>query len=119
MNRCLITAQRTPRRALLAGAALVLAASAAAQAPARPFPEQALRAELVVLQPPEITLNGKPDRLSPGARIHDPRQLQVLSGSLVGQQLPVKYLRDNLGLVHRVWILSPTEAEWPPQRAHP
>ena len=60
--------------------------------------------------PPEVTLDGKPDRLSPGSRIRDLNNMLVLSGGIVGRKLPVVYRRDAAGLVHEVWIL--TEAEY-------
>jgi hypothetical protein len=64
---------------------------------------------MVVTAPPEITLDGKPDRLSPGARIRDTRNLLLLSGSVVGQRLPVVYRREAAGLVHEVWVLTEQE----------
>ena len=75
----------------------------------RALPAQALVASLRVELPPIITLDGKPERLSPGARIHGPDNLLVLSASLVGQTLKVRALRDNLGLIQEVWILNPAE----------
>ena len=65
-----------------AGLPLLLPAAAQAQGTPRNFPESALRGKLVVTLPPHVTLNGKPDRLSPGARIHDTANLLVLSGGL-------------------------------------
>ena len=69
-----------------------------------------LRGKLVVTLPPEVTLNGKPDRLSPGARIHDTNNLLVMSGGLINRELVVNYVRDGHGLIHEVWILTPQEA---------
>jgi len=93
-----------------AGLPLLLPAAAQAQGTPRNFPESALRGKLVVTLPPHVTLNGKPDRLSPGARIHDTANLLVLSGGLVNQELVVNYVRDGHGLIHEVWILTPQEA---------
>ena len=59
--------------------------------------------------PPDIELDGKPDRLSPGARIRNTDQRLVMAQQLVGQELPVNYLREGMGLVHEVWLLSPAE----------
>jgi len=84
--------------------------SAVAQGTPRTFPETALRGKLVVTLPPHVTLNGKPDRLSPGARIHDTGNLLLMSGGLVNQVLIVNYVRDGHGLIHEVWILTPQEA---------
>jgi hypothetical protein len=70
MNRCL---KLFFSSMLLATASLPVLAPLPAQAQGTPrtFPESALRGKLVVTLPPHVTLNGKPDRLSPGARIHD------------------------------------------------
>ena len=75
----------------------------------RNFPPAALRGEMVVLAPPGITMDGKTDQLSPGSRIHDVNNMLVLSGALVNQTLTVNYLRENMGLVHEVWILNSEE----------
>jgi hypothetical protein len=103
MQRCVI--------ALLL--ALVAALPAHAQ---RVFQANALRGELVVTQPPEVLLNGKPARLAPGARIRNPLNMIQLSGSLLGQQLTVNYTLDAAGSVRDVWILTDAErarAPWP------
>lgn len=76
----------------------------------RNFPAAALRGEIVVQAPPAITLDGKPDRLSPGARIRDPNNMLVMSGTLVNQKVVVNYLRESAGNVHEVWILNSEEA---------
>ena len=97
--------------------ALVLACVVALPAQAeRVFQSSALRGELVVTQPPQALLNGKPARLSPGARIRNPQNMVQLSGALLGQKLAVNYTLDPAGELRDVWIL--TEAElarkpWP------
>src|SRR3954464_1108485 len=93
-----------------AAALLAVAGFSHAQAPSqvgRQAPADVTPAVMTVTAPPEITLNGKPDRLSPGARIRDTRNLVLLSGSVVGQQLPVVFRREAAGLVHEVWVLTP------------
>ena len=75
----------------------------------RQFPTAALRGEMVVLTPPVITLDGKADRLSPGARIRDANNLLVMSAVLVNQKVAVNYLREGVGNVHEVWILNSEE----------
>ena len=97
--------------------ALTLAAAlpAAAQT-SRPFPANALRGELLITQPPEVLLNGRPARLSPGARIRDTQNMLQMSGALVGLRLRVHYTVEPSGGVHNVWILTPDEAArkpWP------
>ena len=96
-------------RPLLASLALACAGAAFSQTVVQQAPQGARLARLQVSLPPEIALDGQPDRLSPGARIRDTRNLQVLSGSLSGQNLPVVYRRDGAGLVHEVWLLTETE----------
>ena len=76
-----------------------------------PIPAAAQAGTLQVLQPPEVLLNGQPARLAPGARIRGQDNLLVLSASLTGQPLLVRYTHDNLGLVHQVWVLSPAEVQ--------
>jgi hypothetical protein len=95
-------------RIFLAGSAL-LAAIASAQGLRREAPKDVVLGQMVVTAPPEVTMDGKPDRLSPGARIRDLNNMLVLSGGLVGKQLPVVYRRDGSGLVHEVWLLTPDE----------
>ena len=75
----------------------------------RNFPATALRGEMVVLAPPAITMDGKADQLSPGARIRDANNMLVMSGTLINQTLVVNYLRENMGNVHQVWILNSEE----------
>ena len=91
-------------------AALSLAAAAAfAQGIVREAPKDVKPGRITVTAPPEVTLNGQAERLSPGARIRNLNNLVVLSGSLVGQNLPVVYKRDAAGLVHEVWLLTEDE----------
>ena len=75
----------------------------------RTAPADVKPARLVVTAPPQITLDGRSDRLSPGARIRGTNNLMLLSGSVVGQSLPVVYRRDAAGLVHEAWVLTDDE----------
>src|SRR3954469_10442331 len=111
MNRCI---ESRARRALIACAALaglwLLSSSIAnAQGIRREAPSDVVLGQMVVTAPPEITMDGKPDRLSPGSRIRDLNNMLVLSGGIVGKTLPVVYRRDAAGLVHEAWILTPDE----------
>ena len=91
-------------------AALGLCAGAAfAQGMQRDAPKDVVLGRMVVTAPPEITLDGKPDRLSPGSRVRDLNNMLVLSGGIVGKSLPVVYRRDAAGLVHEAWILTEDE----------
>ena len=105
MNRCV----------LMAALALALAGAVSAQT-SRPFPAHALRGALVVVQPPEVQLNGQAARLAPGSRIRGADNMVQMSGTLVGAKLLVHYTLDPIGLVQDVWILTPDEAgrkPWP------
>ncbi len=76
----------------------------------RPFPPAAQRGTMVITQPPEILLNDKADRLSPGARIRGTNNMLTMSGTIIGQKLLVNFVREPGGLVHEVWILTDAEA---------
>lgn len=112
----------TMSRCVLLGAALAAAlavpAIAQAQYVPRSFPQNALRGELTVTQPPQAVLNGQPARLAPGSRIRGQNNMLVMSGAIVGNKLVVNYTVDDLGLVKDVWILREDEAKktWPKTR---
>ena len=117
MNRCTPQAPRAtfPHRfgvdlsLAFALCAMSLAASGQATS-ARPFPPKAERGVMQVTQPPDLLLNGKSDRLSPGARIVGANNMLVLSGQLIGQKFVVNFVREPNGQVHQVWILTEAEA---------
>jgi hypothetical protein len=91
-------------------AALALFATFAhAQVPLRDAPKDVKHGHITVTNPPQIDLDGKADRLSPGARIRNVNNMIVMSGSLVGKTVPVVYRREVAGMVHEVWILTPEE----------
>ncbi|MDT8989761.1 hypothetical protein RQP54_02690 [Curvibacter sp. APW13] len=103
MNRCL--------RTLLAPAAIVLTLG---QAQAQDIIRQTIpgNAQLGVMQvtvPPEVLIDGKVDRLSPGSRIRAENNMMVVSGALSGQKLLVAYVREPQGMLHDVWILNAAE----------
>ena len=104
MNRCLFV------RVLVALAASASVFTASAQESIRREPPRDVKlARMTVVAPPVIGLDGKEDRLSPGSRIRDVRNMVVLSGGLAGLTLPVLYKRDAAGLVHEVWLLTADE----------
>lgn len=111
MNRCFESRARAALLAcaVLAGSTLVPLLPAAAQGFVREAPKDVVRGQLVITAPPLVTLDGKPDRLSPGSRIRGVNNLLLLSASVVGQTLPVVYRRDAAGLIHEVWVLTPEE----------
>lgn len=113
MNRCL-TALKGLSLGLMSVLLMLVTLAPeplAAQGLVRQFPAAAKRGTLEVTQPPNILINGQPERLSPGARIKNTNNMIVLSGSLIGQALLVNYLRDLQGQVHEVWLLNPAEAK--------
>ena len=100
-------------------AALVVAVAPVAAQVQRNFPADALRGALTVEAAPEITLNGVPARLAPGARIRGQNNMLAMSASLTGLKLLVNYTFDMHGHVKDVWILTPEEAAkrpWPATR---
>lgn len=95
--------------AALAGLPLTSPTAVLAQGIQRSAPKDVVPGQMIVTAPPEVTMDGKPERLSPGSRIRDLNNMLVLSGGIVGKTLPVVYRRDAAGLVHEVWILTPEE----------
>ena len=94
---------------------LALALPAAAQMQ-RPFTAKALRGEVVFGTPPELTLNGQPARLAPGARVRDQDNLVRLPATLAGRKAVVNYTPDLEGQLLDIWILTKEEAAkkpWP------
>lgn len=112
MNRCPSVSQFAWAAALAFAVLLGTAVSAQTADPQRipPISVNAKRGVLLVTSPPEVLLDGQSARLAPGARIRDRNNLMVVSGALQGQQLPVRYTLDPLGLVYEVWVLTANEA---------
>ncbi len=117
MNRCPTPSCRPARRrvtltGLAAISALMLVTVARAQLAepqSRAFPASALRGTLIVTAAPDVLIDRRPARLSPGARIRDDRNMLVMSGALSGREFIVNYTREAHGLIHDVWILTPAE----------
>jgi hypothetical protein len=80
----------------------------AAGAQLRTIPAEAKRGEIRHVQEMLVEIDGKPQRLSPGAQIRDSDNRLVVPMSLV-DKLDAKYVMDGLGNVHRVWILTAQE----------
>jgi hypothetical protein len=69
-----------------------------------------MRGKIAFKSPPQIELDGKSDRLSPGARIRDERGMLAMSGTLQGKEFVVNFKREaSTGMVHEVWILTAEE----------
>lgn len=88
--------------------AIAFAGSSLAMAQLRTIPLQAKAGEMRHVQETLIEIDGKPQRLSPGAQIRDPDNRLVLPVSL-SDKATVKYTLDAAGRVHRVWLLTPRE----------
>ena len=118
MNRCNASVFRAPLRRKLLQLALTapllgLVFTASAQVNVRPFPPNVERGLLLVEAPPVIQLNGKVERLSPGARIRGLNNMLLMSGSIIGKTLLVNFSRNPTGEVHEVWVLTDAEAALP------
>ena len=81
----------------------------AAQAQLRTIPDSAKRGEMTHLQEMIVSINGGAARLSPGAQVRDATNRIIVPSSIPAGSL-VKYLLNDAGQVHRVWILTPQEA---------
>jgi hypothetical protein len=76
----------------------------------RNFPDSAVRGTISFKAPPEVVVDGKTERLSPGARIRDKQNMMAMSGALTGKEFTVNYRRENIGgMVSEVWLLTPEE----------
>lgn len=110
-------------RALAASLALLCAAAAlpaqaqnapsvtAATAGTRNFPPDAQRGKLVIGTMPEVTLNGKAMRTTPGFRLFSTEGRLLMAHTLAGQNLLVNYvIEPSTQWLHTAWVLTPAEA---------
>lgn len=113
MNRCakpLLASVFIAFSALLVGAVATFPLPAQAQ---RMFPQKVQRGKITFISHREVVLNDRAERLAPGVVVRNERNTIALTGSLRGNSYTVNYLRDPMGLVREVWILSPAEAQRP------
>jgi hypothetical protein len=89
-------------------AVALLCGANAALAQLRTIPPDAKLGQIRHMNEMLVELDGKPQRLSPGAQIRDPDNRLMLPVSLSEKQR-VKYLLDAQGMVHRVWVLTAQE----------
>jgi len=94
-------------RAVALIAAALFAAAAAAQL--RTIPGDAKRAKLSHVRERIVELDGKRERLAPGAQIRDAANRIIVPAALPANSV-VKYRRDPSGALHEVWVLTPDEA---------
>jgi hypothetical protein len=95
-------------RALLLACLVLHCAAAAAQL--RTIPQDAKRGSISHREVMAVEIDGRPERLAPGAQIRDAANRLVLPTALPPNSL-VKFERDPDGLIRRVWILSAEEAK--------
>lgn len=113
MNRCpkpFIASIFIAASALLTATGAFFPAEAQAQ---RMFPQKVQRGKISFTGTREVVLNDRPERLAPGVVVRTERNTIALTGSLRGNSYTVNYLRDPMGLVREIWILTPAEAERP------
>ena len=77
----------------------------------RPFPVNALRGKLLVVAPPDIRIDGRVEKLAPGARIRDLQNMFIMSGALIGREFTVNFTREPSGLVRDIWVLSEADRD--------
>ncbi|HZW20250.1 hypothetical protein [Noviherbaspirillum sp.] len=91
----------------------LLLAGAAAYGADRPFPAPTKRGTMTPAPFPEIVIDGKLRRLSPGARIWNQDNLIEMATAIRGSNLAVNYTENFQGDIDRVWLLTPEEARVP------
>jgi hypothetical protein len=94
---------------------VLLSALIPALAQIRSLPEDAKRGEIRHVQDMDVEIDGRRQRLAPGAQIRDAVNLLVLPAAIPAGAR-VKYVLNADGQVHRVWILTPQEAAQPDKR---
>jgi hypothetical protein len=85
-------------------AAVAIAGPAAAQG-AREIPANALKGKLTPLQVPNVSIDGRTMRLSPGAQIFSTHRT-MLTPNQVKADTPVRYVLDAQGQIRTVWIVD-------------
>lgn len=79
----------------------------------RSFPDNVKRGRMTAAPWPQIVIDGKTRQLSPGAQVRNQDNLIEMPGELRGANLPVNYTETDQGEIHRVWVLTPAEADKP------
>ena len=78
----------------------------------RMLPENAVRADMMILDMATASVNGQPMLMAPGVQIRDPFNMVVFPTE-VRAKVPVRYQRDVTGAISKIWILSQREAAQP------
>lgn len=79
----------------------------------RNFPPKARRGKLRFLKMREVKIGRRRTRLSPSARIMDPRNVRLNPHALAGKKFEVMYTQDSMRQIADVWILSRLEMQRP------
>jgi hypothetical protein len=90
--------------------AFLLLAASLASAQVRNIPQDARDGEIRHLQEMVVEIDGTPQQLAPGAQIRDASN-RIIPPTAIPPGSRVKYLVDAAGQVHKVWILTPEEAQ--------
>lgn len=91
----------------------LLMASVHAMQVERNFPEGIKRGKLSMTALADVVIDGKLVVTSVALRIFDEENRIVLPASLYVRNAPVYYLLNEVGEVHRVWMLTEEEARRP------
>jgi hypothetical protein len=103
------------RTILLAVLICALALPTLVLAQTRRIPDVAKRGHIAHVRGPIVEIDGQQLRLSAGAQIRSSSNLILMPASLPPGAL-VKYVLDATGQIHRVWLLTPTEAAAPDKK---
>jgi hypothetical protein len=77
----------------------------------RPFPNDIKRGTMTLTNGQNLLINGKPRAFSGAIQIRNADNLIQMSGSISGKAMPINYLENFQGDIHRVWILTAEEAK--------
>ncbi len=75
----------------------------------RPIPDRAELGRMQIGVFPEATLDGKPVRLGPGARIYNENSAIVMPATVQGVR-QVAFVRGPMGEIVEVWLLNAEQA---------
>lgn len=115
MNRCSSLISAAALACSLWGAVAVPAHAQGFPAGTRSFPDTVQRGELVITAMPEVSLNGKTIRTTPGFRLFDAENRLVFAHTLTGKKFAVNYvIEPGTQWLHTVWILTPDEIKTKP-----
>ncbi len=89
--------------------AIFFSLAGGAWAQQRQLPDEAKPGKLSAVRYPEVQINNRWHRLSPGIRIYDLRNQSILP-TMLPQSSLVAYRLDSMGFVFQLWLITPEEA---------